>query len=115
MAKISEMLNAVRKGGALGSQMPLKVHAYVEVPSKSMPSMMKFDKEEHDRVAKEVKGIQQALDEWVPEDVAAKAKKALENELEIKKARLMECKARMKQHDDEESEPEEDDEAEEGE
>jgi hypothetical protein len=99
MAKIGDMLKAVRAGGGLAGRSNLQVRATVEVPSKNMPVMStKYDREEVSRLTKEIKGIQQALDEWVPEDVAARAKRSLELELQAKKARLIESRIRVKQN-----------------
>lgn len=103
----------------------LSINAYVSVPYKGespMPSS-KYEREEYERTLKEIKAIESALDNWIPEDVAERAKKSLEAELEVKKAHAQECKARMKRmkaessvvEDEDEDEVYEDDESKEDE
>lgn len=119
--RIGQMLSNVASGKANGKP-KLSINAYVSVPYKNetaMPSS-KYEKEEYERTMKEIRGIEQALENWIPEDVAERARKSLEAELEVKKAHANECRARMKrmkvesssivedEYEDEEEESEED-------
>lgn len=102
MASIGEMLKNVNHGKLTVS--PVRVHATVEA-TKNMPQEdMSYHREEMKRLKAEIKAIDQALEEWIPEDVAAKAKRSLENERALKKAQLLECALRCKQHEEEMSE-----------
>lgn len=116
---IGAMLSNVGSGKITGKP-SLKVNAYVNVPYKgeSAISSTKYEREEYERTKKEVKAIESALENWIPEDVAERARKSLEAELEVKKAHALECKARLKrmkaessvvedEDDDEESEEDE--------
>lgn len=108
MTGIGAMLSNVI-GGKI-KKPTLNIRAYVDVPSKNMPSeSSKYEKEEYERTVKEVKAIERALDNWIPEDVADRAKKSLEGDLEVKKAHALECKARLKQLKSEKSTIEDDD------
>lgn len=115
---IGTMLSNVSSGRT--GKPKLNVSAYVSVPYKgesAIPST-KYEKEEYERTLKEVKAIESALENWIPEDVAERARKSLEAELEVKRAHAQECKARLKRlkvessivedkDDDEESEEDE--------
>lgn len=108
MAHIGEMLSNVSKG-KVDKQPSLTIRASVMVPDKSMPGFSrKYEKEEYERTKKEIKAIESALENWIPEDVAERARKSLEAELEVKKAHALECKARMKQDKSESSKIEDD-------
>jgi hypothetical protein len=79
-----------------------------------MPMMdTKYEKEEIKRLMAEIKGIDNALEEWVPEDVAEKAKRSLELERDAKLAHLAECKIRLKQREAEHGDVDSDEESEE--
>jgi len=90
---IGSMLSNVKAGKAT-----MSVSASVSVPYKGESSIppSKYEKEEYERTLKEVKAIEQALENWIPEDVAERARKSLEAELEVKKAHAQEIKARLK-------------------
>ena len=112
--RIGEMLANHGKNGGLAKVSPLQIHATVSAHSKNMPMEdTKYEKEEIKRLRAEIKGIDKVLDEWVPEDVAARAKKSLELERDAKMAHLAECRIRMKQHEAEHEEVDQDDESEE--
>lgn len=115
---IGSMLSNVTAGKTGKTGKPkLSVSAYVSVPYKgesSIPST-KYEKEEYERTLKEVKAIEAALESWIPEDVAERARKSLEAELEVKKAHAQECKARLKRLKAESSVVEDEDEDEESE
>lgn len=117
MAKIGAMLMNVHKGKMEEPKEPpskLQVRAsygpdYGEVGSQGSEEMHKYDTEDHARCKKQIEGIKKALDNWVPEDVAAQARESLENDLEEKKARLEELATRIKKYKSKEKEsPEED-------
>ncbi len=102
MGEIAKHLMGLRGGGKLTKlSSPLRVDASIEVGSKMMPSMSKYDKEEHARLKKEIAATKKALEDWVPEDVAARARKSLETNLRVKLARMEEVKARLSDGEDE--------------
>lgn len=103
---ITGHLIGMSKQGKLGKP-SLQVNASVSIPHAGMVSPAKYDKEDYARVEKELKAIKHALDNWVPEDVAARAKRSLEIDLKAKKARCEELKARIEGYEDEMSDDEE--------
>jgi hypothetical protein len=109
---IAGHLAMMRSSGKL-SKPSLQVNAYVNVGGQHEPDVTQYDKEELKRTKAEVAGIEQALENWVPEDVAARAKRSLEIDLRSKKARVEELKARISARVELEEPKEEDDEEEE--
>ena len=118
MAKIGSMLMNVHKGKMEMPKEPpskLRIMAsygpdYGEPTTTGSVEMYKMDCEEHVRCKKQIDGIKKALDNWVPEDVAAQARESLENDLEDKKSRLDELASRIKRYKSktEKESPEED-------
>ncbi len=104
MAKLGAMLMNVHHGKMTEPKEPpskLRVSAsygpdYAVEPNHEY--MHKADVEEHARCKKQIEGIKKALDNWVPEDVAAQARESLENDLESQQSRLAELAARIKKH-----------------
>ena len=100
---IGGMLMNVHHGKMSEPKDTLNIHAsygpdYQAMEGPNSDNMHQMDVEEHARVGKKIKGIQGALDNWVPEDVAAQAHQSLSDELEHHKARHAELGARIKAH-----------------
>ncbi len=93
----------------------LHVSAFVDTfPQPKKTDESKFLRQDLKRCKEECAAIEKALDEWVPEDVAARAEKSLRAELKRKQARMDEIKESLEEleSDDEDEEEEEDDEEE---
>lgn len=90
----------------------LRINAYVDSyggPAEPTESD-KYLKEDAKRYKAEIAQIEKALDEWVPEDVAARAEKSLRLELKRKKAELIRVKAQLDALSEVEEEDEDEDE-----
>jgi hypothetical protein len=55
----------------------------------------KWRKDEFKRLKSEISATEKFLKDWDAEKVAAQAKRSLESELAVKRARLLECEAKM--------------------
>lgn len=71
----------------------------------SYPEDKSWRKEEKKRLRKEIKQIEEELNNWDPDKISSKALKSLKSELVMKKARMMETSAILE--DDDEGEDEE--------
>lgn len=88
----------------------LQVNAFVSEPMPEPVAETKYLREDLKRCKVECAAIQKALDNWVPEDVAARAEKSLRKELKRKHARMAELEARLDAVEESEEEDEEEDE-----
>ena len=120
MGKIGQMLSSFSENGVLKKASPVKLEIHANVrrayPGEAVATDMhelKYLKEDRARLLKEVKDIKKQLENWIPEDIAALAKKSLEKQLADRESDLEVCKMRV-QHAESESE-ESDEEPEEGE
>jgi hypothetical protein len=105
---LSNHLMAKRASGKLAKVTPeLRIEARMSTPFPGEGSDDKYLKEDMARVKKEIAAIEKALDNWIPEDVAARAEKSLRSELAVKKARIAELDARLSAGDDEDDDEEE--------
>jgi hypothetical protein len=78
----------------------------VDVSMDSMGGMGmggEFDRKELKRCKQECSAMQDAIDNWNPEDVARRALKSLKSNLAVKMAHVEEIKARLGQSDEEET------------
>lgn len=77
----------------------LQVSAYVSpygaVEAMSPMEDTKYLKRELKMVKEEIAATKKALDNWIPEDVAERAERALRKDLKSKEARLAELSARL--------------------
>lgn len=91
----------------------LRIHASVDsYPEMKPVEDLKYLREDMKRIKAECVAMKKALDNWVPEDVAARAEKSLRQELKRSKARLVEMEARLdaaEDEDEEETETEDED------
>lgn len=84
----------MRKQGKLGKP-TVRFHASVDTMGPGSEDSKKYEKEEMKRLHGEIKALGKAIKDFDPEQASRQAKRSLETELEVKKARLAECKARM--------------------
>jgi hypothetical protein len=107
MGKMAEHLTSVSNGGRL-KKPSLQIDAYVSAyPPPAPYDNTKYLKEDQKRLTKEVAAIKQALDNWVPEDVAERAEKSLRRSLKDKKAQLESIEEQLSEKDEEEDDEEE--------
>lgn len=119
MGKLGDMLKSYSDNGVIKKASPakLEVHAHISHPMDAVAMNMnesKFLKQDRQRLVKEIKEIKKILDNWIPEDVAERAKKSLEKQLSDRESDLEVCKLRLS-HEDSESDEESDEEPEEAE
>lgn len=111
MGNISNHLGAVASTGKL-KKPSLQIEAYVSAyPAPEPFDNRKFLMEDCKRLTKEVAAIKQALDNWVPEDVAERAEKSLRRSLKDKKEQLESIEEQLSEKDEEEDDDEDDEEA----
>ena len=95
--KISDMLMTNRYEGRL-TKPSLNLHVSMEsdmkYPGESGPS--DYEKKEIKRLKSEIKAGEQAAKSWNNEEVGKKAYDTFMANIEVKRARLAECEARMK-------------------
>jgi hypothetical protein len=75
-----------------------KIDVSVHVPLRDEPTIdeKRFIRQDLTRMREKAKRYQSVLDTWVPEDVAAKAKKSVEERLDDCKMRIRELNTRLK-------------------
>ena len=95
----------MRKAGKLGKP-TVTFHASVDTIVPGEGDSKKYEKEELKRLQGEIKALGKAIKDFDPEQASRQAKRSLETELQVKKARLAECKARMGEETDEPDEEE---------
>ena len=86
----------------------LQIHAFVDtMPPPSKNNETKYLKKDLKRCKEECAQIEKVLDEWVPEDVSARAEKSLRSELKRKHSRMAEIRASLEDIEDEDEEDDE--------
>jgi len=105
---LTNHLMKARASGKIGKiTHELRIDASVTSPFPGEKSNQEYLKQDMKRIKDEIAAIKKALDNWIPEDVAARAEKSLRAELAGKKARLAEMEARMEEPEDDDDDEEE--------
>ena len=99
MGEIAKHLVNMRNQGKLAKAPKFDMHVYV--PSKDEPRFSEEDetkylKKDLKRETEKISKYEKILRAWVPEDVAAKAKKEVERQLAECRIRVSELKAKIK-------------------
>jgi hypothetical protein len=96
--KMTDALMRHRRRGGLKKSPNVEVSVYV--PSSDEPKLAvddkKWLKKDIQRAVEKVARYEKVLHNWVPEDIAAKAKKEVEQKLAEQKLHVREMKARLK-------------------